>query len=83
MAAIDKIYGTTGQYSEFYTWCKKHKPSALKHFYLLEGYEDNNDRPITNFPVEIDKWMLQKCPIRWVTDAIRKQYRLKEGEMIK
>ena len=35
-----------------------------------------NDRTITNFPIEIDKWMLDNCSIEFVTNRIRKQYGL-------
>lgn len=82
MAGIDKIYGTTEQYDEFHTWCKKHKRSILKHFYPRDGYDERYNRPITNYPMEVDKWLLENCPIKWVTAAIRDQYNLKEGEMI-
>lgn len=32
MAAIDKIYGTTEQWDEFWTWCKANLPSAGPYF---------------------------------------------------
>jgi len=37
-------------------------------------YTDDNDRPISNFPEKIDKWLLKKCPLKWVTDRIKEQY---------
>ena len=76
MAGIDKIYGTDTQYDEFHAWVKLNKPDALKYFYEARGYTDNVDRPITNFPEKIDKWLLKNCPLLWVTDRIKEQYGL-------
>jgi hypothetical protein len=79
MAAIDKIYGKKVQYDEFRAWCEKNKPDALKHFYPREywdsiEWQDGKEHPITNFPENIDMWMLKNCPIKWVTDYIGDQY---------
>lgn len=74
MAAIDKIYGTTEQYDEFYAWCEANKPTLLKYFYDRDGYRKPYDRPITNFPVWVDKWLLSNCPLGWVVAAIKDQY---------
>lgn len=77
MAAIDKIYGTRNQHIELRNWLLRNNPKALK--YLYEEEIDNNEhrnRPISNFPEEIDKWLLENCPIEWVTDYIKLQYDL-------
>ena len=76
MAGIDKIYGTTKQYDQFKRWCKKNCPNALPYFYPRSGWQDMNDRTITNFPIEIDKWMLDNCSIEFITNRIRKQHNL-------
>ena len=41
--------------------------------YSKKGY-DKDDRPISNFPNEIDRWLLKNCPLQWVTDKIKEQY---------
>ncbi len=74
MAGIDKIYGTTEQWDEFHTWMKQNKPDALWGFYPRNGYEDNNDRPITNFSQEVDRWLWKNCPIDWVLTRLSEQY---------
>jgi hypothetical protein len=74
MAAIDKIYGSTKQYDEFKSWAEKNCPKWLKHFYPRDGYEDGYDRPITSLPEEADWWLLENCPIQFVTDRIKEQY---------
>ena len=76
MAAIDKIYGTTEQYDEFLAWIKENKPEYTRYFYQRDHYENMQDRPITNFPVEADRWLMRSgnCPIRWVKDKIHEQY---------
>jgi hypothetical protein len=74
MATIDKIYGTTMEYDEFYEWCQRRKPEALKSFYPRNDYDNTKNRPITNFPEHIDEWMLENCPIKFVTDRIKEQY---------
>ena len=75
MAAIDKIYGTKEDYDEFQKWCSKYYPKALEYFYGWD-WTDNNTHPITNFPIEIDGFMLLVCDIAWVTDRIKAQYGL-------
>ena len=79
MASIDKIYGTNEQYDEFHAWCKKNKRAALKYFYQREDFNPE-DRPITNFPEEIDMWLIENCPIDWVVAYIKHQYGMDEEE---
>jgi hypothetical protein len=74
MAAIDKIYGTTAEYDQFHSWCASNKKDALKYFYPRDGYKNNLDRPITNLPLNIDKWLLEICTITWVVVRIKEQY---------
>jgi len=75
MAAIDKIYGDMKQYDEFVYWCEINNPDILKYFYTREDSNSLN-RPITNFPESVDKWLLDNCPIKFVTDRIKEQYGL-------
>lgn len=82
MAFIDKIYGTVEQYDEFRTWCEKNRPEILVHFYSRENYKTEHSDPercITNFPEEVDNWLLENCDIKWVTDYIKGQYEIGEN----
>jgi hypothetical protein len=76
MAAIDKLYGNRWQYEEFYEWCNKFNKKALDYFYERDWdlYDSEDELCITNFPQKIDEWMLENCPIKWVTDQIKEQY---------
>ena len=78
MAGIDKIYGTLAQYDEFYAWCKAHLPAALPYFRERDGWlcGDDEDRPLTNFPVEIDRAIMwsEDSPPAWVLERIKFQY---------
>ena len=77
MAAVDKIYGIKAQYVELYKWLKKNKPGAIKYLYLNhENIDELEERPISNFPEKVDKWLLKNCPLTWVTDYIKYQYGL-------
>ena len=73
MAGIDKIYGSQAQYNELEEWLKANRPSALVHLYDKNAYSPI-DRPISNFPTSVDKWLLKHCPLRWVEERIKEQY---------
>ena len=73
MARIDKIYGTQEQYIELEKWLNDNNKKAISGLYPKEGY-DKEYRPISNFSVKIDKWLLDNCPLTWVTDKIKWQY---------
>lgn len=74
MAGIDKIYGTKEQFDEFFAWTKEHNPEAVRYFYQLGDNYPDKIRPLTNFPEKIDRWMLENCPLKFVTDRITDQY---------
>lgn len=75
MAAIDKIYGTTEQYDEFWEWCEKHLPKVLEFFYERDGYLEGL-RPITNLPQDIDTAIMwsEDNPPAWAAERIKEQY---------
>jgi len=77
MAAVDKIYGTSKQYIEFYDWCTKNNKEALLYFY---DKFDKDINPITNFPTSMDRWMLRNCPFDWVANQIFAQYDMDKEE---
>ena len=77
MASIDKIYGNISQYQELYAWLKANNREAVN--YLCDWDDDlwdEEQHPISNFPERIDMWLLENCPIEWVTDRIKYQYGL-------
>lgn len=45
------------------------------YLYPRNGYY-KGDRPISNFPEKIDKWLLKHCKIDWVIARIKAQYGL-------
>jgi len=80
MAAIDKIYGLKSERDEFYAWCEKNKPEALRYFYewYSPDWDDGLEHPLTNLPERIDMWLLKNCPIQWVVNRIKAQYGMGE-----
>lgn len=76
MAAIDKIYAKKEQREELYAWCEVNKPEALRYFYdwYSPEWDDGLEHPITNFPEEIDMWLITNCPLSWVVAYIKDQY---------
>ena len=76
MAAIDKIYGTKEQYDELRAYIAKTRPEALVYFYEWHGGDDGLTHQMTNFPEEIDMWLLESCPLGWVVEYVRDQYGL-------
>lgn len=74
MAAIDKIYGTQEQYNELETWLKENNKDALDGLYPKKAFVQGYRGPISNFSREVDLYLLDKCPIKWVTDRIKYQH---------
>lgn len=75
MASIDKIYGTESEYDEFYAWASANRPDILKYFYSRDlGWKPEEQRPITNFPENVDMWLLENCPLEFVIARIKWQY---------
>jgi hypothetical protein len=85
MAAVDKIYGNRWQSEEFKSWCEKNNKPALNYFYYWDwdNLDSDENHCITNFPTEIDKWLLDNCPIDWVKEAIKEQYGIKNADDLK
>ncbi len=73
MAAIDKIYGSSKEYDELFLWLVENHPDYCKHMY---SHSDGNfkNKPIANFPMEVDGVLYLTCPLKWVTDRIAEQY---------
>lgn len=84
MAAIDKIYCSYRKdFVEFYEWCEMFEEERYKdtqkyltdYFYITPQQWDGKDknvreRPITNTPFVIDKWLWMHCPIRFIRDRL-------------
>lgn len=73
MAAIDKIYGNAKEYDELRGWASMAEPYILGWFYP-KRVQGTTVQPITNFPEEVDMWLLLNCPIDWVLERIVDQY---------
>lgn len=73
MAGIDKIYGTQAQYDEFHAWMRKEKPEFLNYFYS-RPLLPSGMFPLTNFPMWVDVWLYNNCPLKWVQTEIQYQY---------
>lgn len=82
MAAVDKIYGSTEEYDELRLWLAENHPKLMACLYARDGYKNNKSRPISNFPVWADKWLMANCPLQFVQDAIAEQYNLDAVEVI-
>jgi len=82
MAGIDKIYGTQEQLVELRGWLEMNNPEALDYVAPVERefphIEGTGIRSISNFPEKIDVWLLDNCPIEFVTNRIKEQYGLDE-----
>lgn len=78
MAAVDKIYGTHAQGEELREWLKQHLPVASRFLYDGVNFSmpDHHERPLSNFPEDVDKFLLEECTLDWVVVAIKKQYNL-------
>ena len=84
MAGIDKIYGTQEQYYEFLDWCTKNKPDATGYFYSADGYPESlQERPISNFPEKIDRWLIENCEIPFVQKRLQQQYGYIKQDILK
>lgn len=75
MAAIDKIYGTYGEWIDFHSWvANSERPQYCKYFYPTPSYCGGHRGPLTMFPLRADKWIYENCPLKWVKERIREQY---------
>lgn len=84
MAAIDKTYGTLKQYNQLYDWCKNNRPYLLR-FVTQKNYfkkdmqysEAPDDNILAIFPIRIDLWLLENCPLKWLHQKIKTAYNCK------
>ncbi len=80
MAGIDRMYGSTKQYDKFKRWLRKYNRDLLCFFYQRDGCEDDNDRPMTNFPFWTDVWLYRNCDLDFVRKNLLEQYNEKSLE---
>lgn len=89
MAAIDKIYGSPKEWKELRDFLLKNKPEYLRFMYSKpcctyhgdDHNDDHNDRlsdlydfPLSNFSEEADVYLINHCPLKFITAAIKDQY---------
>lgn len=75
MAYIDKIYGNIQQWFELWRYLEEKCPEGLKHMYECPDSSDGNEWPLSNFPREIDVFLMENCDIDFVVDRLKEQYR--------
>ncbi len=87
MAAIDKIYADAWEYKKFKAWLDDNNDLCVKEtgdsardmlFDRDDVFKDNPTAQlsISSFPEVIDKWLLKRCPLSFITDKIKSQYGL-------
>lgn len=74
MAAIDKIYGSKGQWIELDKFLRKHKKHEWLKYLRTMPNNDSFDNPISNFPREVDMWLMDNCPLDFVQERLKEQY---------
>lgn len=77
MAAIDKTYGTKAQSAQLHQWLRRHRPKFLRYHYGVNGYDHldaEDERPIVNTSISVDKWMARYCPLPFVLQRITEVY---------
>lgn len=80
MAAVDKIYGNLAEHIALESWVTRKAP-ALQYCVRTcdTSIPTNNQRPIAQFPIWADEFLLNACEMEWVKDQIRDQYDLPAG----
>lgn len=73
----NKIYGNSSEYDELKTWLEKNKPDALGYMY---SRQEEGAFPIGMFSSEIDRWLIDNCPFKWLVDTLKCHYNLKNEE---
>ena len=73
MAAIEKIWANRDQYYELVSWLELNNPECL-NFVASEFISP--DRSVALFPEYVDMWLLDNCPLNWLTEQIKTQYGL-------
>lgn len=76
MAAIDKIYGTREQRRELKRFLMCHRKRAwLKYLYPVKSQRwTDGVAAISNFPIEVDRWLWRHCGLGWVKARLSDQY---------
>ena len=80
MAWIDKIYGSQEQYDELHGWLTVNKPELIKRLYPQQS-DETRVRPISNFSLDDDEYLMERCPLEWVVKAIKIQYGLLSDDL--
>lgn len=75
MAYIDKIYGSNEQWMELFDWLRfSNRPQYTRFMYCPFGMNSKTDRPITNTPVYVDRWLWDNCPLPFVKKRLKFMY---------
>jgi hypothetical protein len=71
MAAIDKIYGSREEWKELRVWLNTNRWDFMKNMYT----EPEISGPLANFTEEQDKWLWENCPLFFVRNRLKEQYK--------
>jgi len=85
-AVIDKIYGTQSQLVEFRIWLSNNNTQILDEVAPVfdmgrkeMGFDQlppEHIRNLCNLSEEHEMWLLDNCPIKFIQDRIKEQYRI-------
>ncbi len=72
MAAIDKIYGTPQQWDMLQAWLVQNNANLIKNMYCRP---ESGEGPLANFDSNQDRYLYLYCPLDFVLDRLREQYK--------
>jgi len=74
MAACDNLYGNEAQWEEFLEFLSKTKPRYILYISRREyDAKPEDERRICYIP-EIQGWLLENCPIKWVQEQLNENF---------
>ena len=99
MAAIDKTYiNNKKDYEDLKNWVSTQKTCTtpigesfdIKDYMykwdenaVLRAFENGKEVPIWNTPQVVDKYLYKNCPLKFVQDRLKEQYRDPEESLVK
>lgn len=76
---MNKIYGTLEQWVQLRQFLLKNKPDFLVNMY---SEPRGGEGLLSNFTPEQDMWLLQNCPLDFVREALKQQYRIETKKIM-
>ncbi len=72
MAACDNLYGNSEQWQELHDFLSTNRPKYLKH--MREKPDDNDEIVRICYIADIQKFLIEKCPLEWVKDELEENF---------